>query len=47
MGMERSPNLTDLSKLSFTDRFVKETMRFFPLALYIMRETDEDVDIGL
>lgn len=46
MGTERFPQQEDMSKLLFTERFIKETMRLFPAGPFISRKISEDVDIG-
>lgn len=35
-----------LTKLDYTERTIKETMRMFPLAQGILRETDDDIQLS-
>ncbi|KAJ8949166.1 hypothetical protein NQ314_008288 [Rhamnusium bicolor] len=46
LGPDRSVEPADLPKLSYMDRFLKETLRLFPVAPFIVRAIDEDVDLG-
>ncbi|CAG9820625.1 unnamed protein product [Phaedon cochleariae] len=46
IGHDRPVDPSDLPKLKYTERFIKETLRLFPIAGIIVRAVDEDVDIG-
>lgn len=46
LGPERQPEPVDLNELKYTEMFIKETLRLFPVAPVIMRTVDEDTDIG-
>lgn len=46
MGSDRLPEPADMSKLLFTERFIKEVLRLFPVGPYYSRQTDADVDLG-
>ncbi|KAG5874704.1 hypothetical protein JTB14_014022 [Gonioctena quinquepunctata] len=46
LGPDRDMEPSDLSRLQFTERFIKETLRFFPIAPFLMRAIDKDIDIG-
>lgn len=39
--------LCDLDKLTYMDMCIKEVLRLFPIAPYIMRESSEDFKIGI
>lgn len=39
--------LTDLAKLKYLEMCIKEVMRLFPIAPYLMREPSEDCQIGI
>ncbi|KAI2474222.1 hypothetical protein C4B38_000290 [Diabrotica virgifera virgifera] len=38
---------SDLPKLKFLERFIKETLRLFPVGGILARAVDEDIDLGL
>lgn len=46
VGPVRGVEQEDLAKLKYMDRFIKETLRLFPVAGFIVRAVDEDIDIG-
>lgn len=47
MGSQDFLKHSDLAKLEFMDRFIKETLRLFPTALAIARKITENVEIGM
>ncbi|XP_023312995.1 cytochrome P450 4C1-like [Anoplophora glabripennis] len=46
VGPSRPVEREDLVKLKYMDRFIKETLRLFPVAGVIVRAIEEDVDLG-
>ncbi|KAJ8982605.1 hypothetical protein NQ317_005077 [Molorchus minor] len=46
IGPDRAVEPADLPHLKYTERFVKETLRIFPVAGFVVRAVEEDVDIG-
>lgn len=46
LGPERRPEPSDLPKLKYLELFIKETLRLFPVAGFVVRAIDEDVDLG-
>nr|QYA71990.1 cytochrome P450 [Anoplophora glabripennis] len=46
VGPKRTVEKDDLPKLCHMDRFIKETLRLFPVAGFIARATEEEVDLG-
>lgn len=42
---ERHVSNEDLGKLNYLERVIKETMRLFPVVLYVGRELSEDIEI--
>ncbi|KAG5900110.1 hypothetical protein JTB14_016078 [Gonioctena quinquepunctata] len=46
LGPDRDVGPSDLPQLKYTERFIKETLRFFPVAPFLMRAIDKDIDIG-
>ena len=43
---DEPPGLADLPELSYTDRFVRETLRLYPPAYALFREATEDTELG-
>ncbi|KAG5900114.1 hypothetical protein JTB14_016082 [Gonioctena quinquepunctata] len=37
---------SDLPQLKYTERFIKETLRFYPVGPFLVRAIDKDIDIG-
>lgn len=46
MGEDRYPTKDDLPKLKFTEMFIKETLRLFPIAPLLVRVASKDIKIG-
>lgn len=46
VGPDRHVEHTDMPNLKFTERFIKETSRLFPIAPVIVRQLQADIDIG-
>lgn len=46
VGPTRTVDKEDLAKLKYMERFIKETLRLFPVAGFVVRAVDEDIDIG-
>lgn len=45
-GHDRAIEYSDLSHLKFTERFIQETNRLFPIGPLVARENKDDVDLG-
>lgn len=43
---DRLPTMEDLARLPYTEMIIKETMRLYPAAFIVTRETHEEVQIG-
>ncbi|GAA0248323.1 cytochrome P450 [Haladaptatus pallidirubidus] len=41
-----TPTMTDLRELEYTDKVVRESLRLYPPAYVVFRQTKEDVEIG-
>ncbi|KAJ8954175.1 hypothetical protein NQ318_005770, partial [Aromia moschata] len=46
VGPTRPVEPADLPHLKYTERFIKEALRLFPVATMIFRDIDEDVSVG-
>ncbi|KAG5875110.1 hypothetical protein JTB14_018588 [Gonioctena quinquepunctata] len=46
LGPDRDIEPSDLPQLKYTERFIKETLRFFPVTPFLLRAIDKDIDIG-
>lgn len=46
IGAAKAVEPEDLPKLQYLDRFIKETLRLFPVAGFILRTIHQDTDIG-
>ncbi|KAL3271098.1 hypothetical protein HHI36_021594 [Cryptolaemus montrouzieri] len=46
LGEDRVVTKQDLQHLDLLERFIKETMRLFPIAGFFMRKADDDIDLG-
>ncbi|XP_017776453.1 PREDICTED: cytochrome P450 4C1-like [Nicrophorus vespilloides] len=45
VGLERNFECTDIPKLKYLEKFVKETMRLFPIGPFIIRKVTEDMEV--
>ncbi|KAG5875109.1 hypothetical protein JTB14_018587 [Gonioctena quinquepunctata] len=46
LGPDRDIEPSDLPQLKYTERFIKETLRFFPTVPFLLRAIVEDIDVG-
>ncbi|CAG9861488.1 unnamed protein product [Phyllotreta striolata] len=46
LGPDRKPEPGDLPKLKYLERFIKEALRLFPVAGFLARAIEEDIDVG-
>lgn len=47
LGPDRTIESTDLGKLVYLERVIKETMRFFPAGPIIARAVTGDIQLGI
>lgn len=46
LGSDRTIEFTDLPKLKYTERFIQETNRLFPIGPLVVRGNDDDINLG-
>jgi hypothetical protein len=46
VGDKKSLDMDDVSKLKYLEMCIKETLRLFPVAPFVLRETTEDFQLG-
>lgn len=46
VGADREILPSDLPRLKYMERVIKECSRLFPVGAYFLRHLDDDVDIG-
>lgn len=46
LGPERNVQPTDINRLVYLERFIKETLRLFPSSIGLVRKIENDIDLS-
>lgn len=46
VGPKRQVELSDIARLKYLERVIKESLRLFPIASFVVRSLTEDIDLG-